>query len=321
MPRLSAALPKYRKHRASGQAVVTLGGKDFYLGPHGTKTSRAEYDRLVGEWMARGRHAPADESTDSITVVEIAAAYLKHARHYYRKHGQPTREIGCLEESIKVLRPLYGRSAAVDFGPVALRVVREAMIAKGWTRKYINKQVGRLVRMFKWATAHELVGPHVYQALSTLDGLRAGRSAAPDRPPRVAGRGRDRHGHDGEAGGHRGRHGPNAAADRLPPRRTLPNATPGHRPHRRRLALPSGLAQDGASRSLASDPLGSQGPGDFGAVSAAGSRGLLLFAGRSGGAVSPRKASEAQDADQLRQPARIERRQASPSSAGQPLHG
>jgi hypothetical protein len=51
MPRLTRSVPSYRKHRASGQAIVTLCGRDFYLGPHGTKVSRDEYDRLVGEWL------------------------------------------------------------------------------------------------------------------------------------------------------------------------------------------------------------------------------------------------------------------------------
>lgn len=46
MPKLSNSVPKYRKHRASGQAVVTLDGRDFYLGPHNTKSSKLEYDRL-----------------------------------------------------------------------------------------------------------------------------------------------------------------------------------------------------------------------------------------------------------------------------------
>ena len=40
----SKTLPKYRKHKASGQAIVTIGGKMHYLGPHDTKASRAEYD-------------------------------------------------------------------------------------------------------------------------------------------------------------------------------------------------------------------------------------------------------------------------------------
>jgi hypothetical protein len=55
MPKLNHRLPSYRKHKPSGQAVVTLDGKDHYLGPHGSKASLQEYDRLVGEWQANGR--------------------------------------------------------------------------------------------------------------------------------------------------------------------------------------------------------------------------------------------------------------------------
>ena len=33
MPYLTRSVPAYRTHRASGQAVVTLNGRDFYLGP------------------------------------------------------------------------------------------------------------------------------------------------------------------------------------------------------------------------------------------------------------------------------------------------
>ena len=42
MPKLVKAVPKYREHRASGQAVVSIGGKDHYLGPYGTKGSHDE---------------------------------------------------------------------------------------------------------------------------------------------------------------------------------------------------------------------------------------------------------------------------------------
>jgi hypothetical protein len=37
MPKLVNRLPKYRKHKATGQAVVTLNGSDCYLGPHGIR--------------------------------------------------------------------------------------------------------------------------------------------------------------------------------------------------------------------------------------------------------------------------------------------
>jgi hypothetical protein len=35
MPRLSiGAVPKYRRHKASGQAIVAIAGSGFYLGPY-----------------------------------------------------------------------------------------------------------------------------------------------------------------------------------------------------------------------------------------------------------------------------------------------
>jgi hypothetical protein len=55
MPKLVRTVCAYRLHRSTGQAVVTLGGKDFYLGRHGTTESRREYDRLTAEWLANGR--------------------------------------------------------------------------------------------------------------------------------------------------------------------------------------------------------------------------------------------------------------------------
>jgi len=64
MPR-RRKLPKYRCHKPSGQAVVTLSGKDFYLGPHDSAVSRVEYDRLVAEWLVNGRALPPDPDEES----------------------------------------------------------------------------------------------------------------------------------------------------------------------------------------------------------------------------------------------------------------
>ncbi len=55
MPRLTNSVPKYCRHKASGQAVVTIQGRDHYLGPWKSKASHLEYDRLIGEWIAAGR--------------------------------------------------------------------------------------------------------------------------------------------------------------------------------------------------------------------------------------------------------------------------
>jgi hypothetical protein len=55
MPRLTNKLPSYRLHRPSGRAVVTLNGRDHYLGGWNTPESRTEYDRLIADWLAAGR--------------------------------------------------------------------------------------------------------------------------------------------------------------------------------------------------------------------------------------------------------------------------
>ena len=54
MPRLSARLPKYRRH-SKGYAFVELSGQRHYLGRYGSKASKVEYDRLMAEWLSGGR--------------------------------------------------------------------------------------------------------------------------------------------------------------------------------------------------------------------------------------------------------------------------
>lgn len=183
MPRLSKSLPKYRKHRASGQAIVTLSGQDFYLGPHNTKASKLEYDRLVSEWLAAGRRLPQSDDVEAVTVVEVCAAYLKHCKAYYVKNGKQTPEVVHVTEVLKIVRELYGRYPATDFGPLALKACREKMLTRNWGRNHINTQAGRIKRMFKWAAAAEMVPGSVLENLKTVDGLRKGRTTAKESKP------------------------------------------------------------------------------------------------------------------------------------------
>ena len=67
----------------SGQAIVTLEGRDFYLGAYGTAASKAEYDRRIVEWISAGRRVPIDQN--AVTVAEVVAAIRKHAKNYYRE--------------------------------------------------------------------------------------------------------------------------------------------------------------------------------------------------------------------------------------------
>ena len=175
----SKALPKYRKHRVSGQAIVTLSGKDFYLGPHGTKASKSEYDRLIGEWLANGRQAPTERNqTDSFSVTNLCAAYWRFCMTYYVKHGKPTDEQAGVKAAMKAMKRSYAKTQAKDFGPLALEAVRQQMIDTGNSRRYINQNIGRIKRMFRWGVSKELIPVEAYQRLQTVTGLKKGKCKA-----------------------------------------------------------------------------------------------------------------------------------------------
>ena len=77
MPRLTNSLPKYRKH-SSGNARVTINGRDYLLGPHGTKASKREYDRLIAEYLASGRSGSFGAKSDQLTMARVMADYLNY---------------------------------------------------------------------------------------------------------------------------------------------------------------------------------------------------------------------------------------------------
>ncbi len=181
MPKLKNRAPSYRRHKATGQAVVTLRGRDVYLGKYDCDDSRAEYTRLLGEWAASDG---ALTSQHDLTVVELAADFMRHAETYYRRpDGSPTSERESFKRVVGRLIAVYGRTLVSKFGPLALRAIRDKMIADGLCRNVINRNVSRIRHIFKWGVENELVPPSVLQGLQAVAGLRGGRSAARETQP------------------------------------------------------------------------------------------------------------------------------------------
>ncbi len=178
-------VPSYRLHKPSGQAVVTLAGHDVYLGRHDTPESRAEYDRLIAEWLTTGRRSMAAEGSagSDLTVSEMMLSYLGHADRYYVKNGQPTSEPGNIRLANRPLRQLYGQTAAREFGPLQLKAVRQAMVDGGLCRNEINRRVRLIVRAFRWAVAEGIVPPHVHHGLKAVEGLKKGRCGVRESAP------------------------------------------------------------------------------------------------------------------------------------------
>ena len=113
--------PSYRLHKPFGQAVVTLDGRDLYLGPHGTEESRRAYDRAVAEWLQNGRRLPAARGgTPDLVVAELAQGYLEHVAEYYVKDGVPTSEQASIACALRPLTRLYMDTSEVGGGRTAL---------------------------------------------------------------------------------------------------------------------------------------------------------------------------------------------------------
>jgi hypothetical protein len=157
MPKLTNETPKYRRH-ASGNARVRINGKDIYLGPYGTSESKREYNRIVGEWLANHRTLPLSARGSGYSMAELIAAYWRHAQEYYAvPEGKSNGELWSIKMALRMVKKLYLNAEVADFGPLAMRAVRDAMVKEDWSRTYCNVQVNRLRRMFKWGVEHELV--------------------------------------------------------------------------------------------------------------------------------------------------------------------
>jgi len=210
MPR-RRSVPSYRLHKQSGQAIVTLtdgraNRHDVLLGKYDSQDSRAEYLRVLAEWEAAGRQLrkpSANASASDVLLNELMARYMRFVQGYYVKDGQPTSEQEAIRRALRPLKRLYGHTTAQNFGPLALKAVRrefvkhrivrqikvidpqtgekredEKLLAVGLTRKNINKQIGRIRRMFAWAVEEEFVQVAVHAALLRVKGLREGKGLA-----------------------------------------------------------------------------------------------------------------------------------------------
>jgi hypothetical protein len=100
-------LPKFRCHKATGQGYVELNKRRIYLGRFDDPATAEKYHRTVAEWLSNDRRVPVAPA--ELTVAELSAAYMEHAKQYYRKTG----------------------SVYVTFLPAALPAVQRATRKKG----------------------------------------------------------------------------------------------------------------------------------------------------------------------------------------------
>jgi integrase len=189
VPRSRKLTPSYLPHKQSGRgrAVWTdaLGVRHEQLlpGPFNSPESRTAFARLQLE-LETAPHRAHRSDPAGFTVNELLAAYKDFAEGHYRApDGTPTTEAEHMRVVSRHVRGLYGDTPAAEFGPLALKAVRQRFVNAGWCRKTVNQQTERVRRIFKWAASEELVPAAVYHALATVVGLQRGRTPAREPEP------------------------------------------------------------------------------------------------------------------------------------------
>ncbi|MDB5311932.1 MAG: hypothetical protein JWO38_6134 [Gemmataceae bacterium] len=189
MPRPRNSIPSYLPHQSGRARAVwtdSTATRRFKLlpGPFESPESRAAFARLLLELDVAPHHGGQPADSGGLTVNEILLAYLRHAELHYRgPDGLPTDEVRHVKAACRHVRELYGTALAVEFGPLALKAVRQRFVVLGWCRKTINARVERIRRAFRWAVGEELIPPSVHQALAAVTGLQRGRTPARETEP------------------------------------------------------------------------------------------------------------------------------------------
>lgn len=91
--------------------VVTLNGRNFYLGEWQSDESKATYARLIVEYLANGRTLDPPDATPRISVAELIELYWVHLENYF---GEGNREVDNHRGVMRILNDLYGENCAHD---------------------------------------------------------------------------------------------------------------------------------------------------------------------------------------------------------------
>ena len=177
--------PKLRRHAHSGRYVVTVRGKDIYLG---RDQAEAEilYHRMMQDYVASGGQRALPTAPEELLICEIIERYIiDREEHYYVKRPQ------AFARGKKAMRHLnrgFGHYKATQFDMTALRRLRQSFLepterGRLLVRREVNKLMAEITRFWRWAASHELAPAEIYAKCQTLEPLKRGHCTAPESEP------------------------------------------------------------------------------------------------------------------------------------------
>lgn len=198
MARPKSDAPSIQSH-ISGQSVVRIASRDYYLGKHGSPESHARYAVLLSEYQKNCCKLPdgfdskelaeranavfgpqtkiveTHQANTPILVKHLTAAYREHAMIAYDKSKSELRRILLL---CNELDEQDGSMHADEYGPRALQKQRQRWVDSGKARRYCNRLTNLVIRMYRWSVSQELVTENAWSRLRSLDALRIGQTKA-----------------------------------------------------------------------------------------------------------------------------------------------
>jgi integrase len=154
--------------------------KQVPLKPKGAKF--ATKDKKLAEnmaseiWQDHLRNHKAEYWDGKLTT--LVRKYNQHNEAYYLP---PSKQAAHIARAISPLADYFTDLMADDFTPLHLKEFRDFTVESDnfrWCRKIINRHIGFIKRMFKWAASEMLISVNTYTALTTVEGLRMGRTKA-----------------------------------------------------------------------------------------------------------------------------------------------
>lgn len=88
----SRSAPKYPLHKATGQARVTIHGKTYYLGNHGSEASQQKYKQLIADVWTPPGITPKQQPAGNTEVVTLSKVLTEFRKYSIAKHGEESQE-------------------------------------------------------------------------------------------------------------------------------------------------------------------------------------------------------------------------------------
>ena len=189
MPRLPG-LPSLLSDGA-GYAYAYFNRRQIRFGRSDDPDHLKRFADFLSAWIANGRKLPDSDKPSSafrkqplrdpaelagpdgpVSVVELIVRHVPWLETQYSESSRSHFKTICY--ALKMLRVSFGTMPADEFSSRHLTELREEMGRTGWSRKYINSQVGRIRNMFRWAIDMEHIEGSKYQKLLAMRNIRMG---------------------------------------------------------------------------------------------------------------------------------------------------